>query len=610
MKRLTLSNFGKGLDSTRNPSLVKEGYARISQNLLHNRGDNRAELRAGINLQYSSAIAAVPIYGFHEYINNSGTTTNILQTNGVVYSWTSSSNASIDGSHQATNLPRFSQALNFWLEADHRDNNYIGNGTAGYPFQIAAPSVAFTATAVADATAADFGSGLLTVGAYQYDYSRYSTVTGEVSPPRGTAVSVTTTAGNQRVTLNSSAISATEQFDQIQIYRTLAGGTKYFELAKVTAAQFDAGVTDGTTDAVLQTQTVSTNHTSAGASKTSRPEAATDVVVHRGRIHFVGLSGARSRHRWSQLNSFTFDSTTDARHDVDVDDGDFLWRAFSYDGSLVLFKDHSIHVMNGDVNELSFTWQVGSDKHAGIGAYCPFTAVATPIGIIFQGECGVYLYRPGMKAPQLISDAIQETLEGLDYSRRLFFVGGYDHCNRAYFLSVTPSGQTTNTRTYVFFIDTGFWSTWVFGDGAYYPSVWGSFHSSSRLKAFFGSTAGLVYETDTTTSDEGTNIEGILSLSRLDCGSSGYKRFLRINYEFQSQTHGNALLLGYTIDGDTQPTTTTSITQTGIFRASILVNRIGLGLSPYISTEGTNNAFEILKVEVDYAELTGRLPQS
>jgi hypothetical protein len=129
------------------------------------------------------------------------------------------------------------------------------------------------------------------------------------------------------------------------------------------------------------------------------------------------------------------------------------------------------------------------------------------------------------------------------------------------------------------------------------------------MKAFFGSSAGLIYETDVGTDDEGTNIEGILSLGRLDCGTAGYKRFLRLNFEFQSQTHGNTLLLGYTIDGDTQPTTTVSTTQSGIFRASIIVNRIGLGLSPYISTEGTNNAFEILKIEMDYTELQGRLPQ-
>lgn len=593
MKRIVIDNFGKGLDTTKNPTLIGQGYARISQNLLHNRGDNRAELRDGISRVYTTAVAAVPIYGFWEFINNSGTTTNILQTNGVAYSFTSSGTTSVDGSHQSTNLPRFAQALNFWLEADHRDNNYIGNGTAGYPFQIAAPTAAPTAPL----------SGTGITGTYIYTYARYSSITTELSP--GSTQTVTATPANQTVTFTVT-LTTSEQFDQIQVYRTKNGGTKFYELTKINTGS-PATYADTTADASLTVE--STIHTAAGASNTDRPAAATDVVTHRGRIHWIGLSGARSRHRWSQLNSFSFDSTTDARHDIDVDDGDFLWRGISYDGSLVLFKDHSIWVMNGDVNELSFTWQVASDRHAGIGAYCPFTVVPTPIGIIFQGECGVYLFRPGMPAPKLISDAIQDTLEGLDYSRRLFFTAGYDHCNRAYLLSVTPNGQTTNTETYCYFIDTGAWGNWVFGDDTYYPSVWGTFHSSSRLKAYFGSSAGLVYETDTGTSDQSTNIEGILSLGRIDCGTAGYKRFLRLNFEFQSQTHGNTLLLGYTLDGGTQPTTTTSTTQSGIFRASIIVNRIGLGISPYVSTEGTDNAFEILKIELDYTELAGRLPQ-
>ena len=682
MGRITITDFGRGLDVVSNPTLVKPGYARISRNLLHDRGDNRAKLRNGFTRQYYTRTANAPVYGLYEYISNAGTSTLLCQTNGTLESFTlalSGAKTTVDASHQSTGIPRFCQFLNFWLEADNRDNNYIGNGTAGYPLQIAAPSIAFTATAVADATAASFGSGLLEVGTYLYDYARYSSVTGEISPARGTSVSVTTTAGNQRVTLNASAISATEQFDQIYIYRTKVGGTKYYYVATITPANFDSGQTDATTDASLTT--VSTIHTSAGASNTDRPAAASDVVYHRGRVHLVGLSGARSRHRWSQLNAFQFDSTTDARHDVDVDDGDFLTRAVSYDGTLVLFKEHSIHIMNGDVNELDFTWQVASDRNTGIGAYCPHTVVATPVGIIFQGECGVYLYRPG-SSPKLISDTIQSDLDSLDYSRRNLFAAGFDQCNRAYLLSVTPDGVTTNTRTYAYFVDTGYWSDWRLGGLS--AASWASMHSSSKIKPFFGDTIGYVYETDTsngtdgvpsgtetgtatagsatsitdsgaaffTTSDDllglsatvisGTSdetqaissntgtalttatfstvvpaagstyyvgaIEGILSLGRINAGTAGYKRFTRLNFEFESQADGINLLLGFTVDGDTEPTTTTAVSTSGVFRRSIIVNRIGVGLSPYVKIIGVNHSFEILSIEVDYLDLPGRLP--
>ena len=684
MERLILDTFGRGLNTSENSTLLKPGEARVSRNLLHDYGDNRAKLRSGIDRQFPTRWSANPVYGLYYYVNNSGTGFNLAQVNGDLRTFSTSTSSSIDTGHQTTGVSRFAQALGFWLEADARDNNYIGSGTAGYPFQIAAPSIAFTATAVADATAADIGSSLLSVGTYYYDYARYSTVTTEISPARGTQVSVTTTAGNQRVTLNASAIAATEQFDRIRIYRTKAGGTQYYELADVTPANFDSGQTDGTPDASLVT--ISTIHTAAGASNTDRPAAATDIVFHRGRIHVIGLSGARSRHRWSQLNSYSFNSTTTARHDVESDDGDNLYRGFSFDGGLVLFKDHSIHLMNGDVDELSFTWQVASNRDAGVGAYCPFTAVATPIGIIFQGECGIYVFRPGMSRPQIISGSIQSTLEDLDYAYRLLFVGGYDPCLRAYLLSVTPSGQTENTITLVYFIDTGHWGEFRYGMGNIRPSVWAQItNSSSRQKAYFGETEGYVYETETSNDSDGVSsgtesgtvtsgssttltdstaafrttgdgirdlsatiqtgtgtyetqeissntatelttaswtttpasqsywvgaIEGILSLGRLDCGTAGYKRFVRLSFEFQSQSHSIPLLLGYTIDGDTEPTTVESVTQTGIFRASTIVNRIAVGLSPYIRIVGNNQGFEILKIEVDFHNLGGRLPRS
>ena len=669
MKRFLINNFGRGLDTTRNPTLVKPGYARISRNLLHNRGDDRAELRAGIDRVYATRPSNNPVYGLYEFINNSGTISRLVQVNGSLRTFTLSPGdltTEIDTGHQTSGLSRFTTFLNFWIQADNRDNNYIGNGTVAYPFQIAAPT--------SNPTVANAAGAGLSTGTYRYDYARYSSTTGEISPAYGTASSVTTTAANSRVNFTLS-LTASEQFDQYRIYRTKVGGTQYYEVTTRAVASPDV-YTDSTSDASLTT--VSTIHTSAGASKTDRPVAATDVIYHRGRVHLIGLTGARSRHRWSQINSFSFDSTTDARHDVESDDGDFFWRGFSYDGALILMKDHSIHIMNGDVDELSFTWQTVSDKDTGIGCYCPFTSVATPIGIIFQGECGVYVYRPGMREPQRISDTIQDDIDDLDYSRRLLFVGGYDPCNRAYLLSVTPSGAATNTRTYAYFIDTGYWSDWRFGMGNLDAANWALIHNTtSRMKAYLGESEGWVYESDADTGNDGvtsgtesgtatggsatsvtdttaafrttgdgltditatiraagTNnyesqeissntgtilttatftttpasgdtyyvgaIEGILSLGRFDFDDAGYKRFHAINFEFQSQTHTASLLLGFTVDGDTQPTTVTSFSQSGIFRISVPVNRIGVGISPYIRTVGTDHPFEILKVEIDY----------
>lgn len=673
MERIVINTFGRGLDTTRNPTLIQPGYARVSRNLLHNRGENRAELRAGIDRVWATRWSNNPVYGLFEYINTSGTITRLAQVNGSLRSFTltpTDTPVEIDAGHQTTGIARFSQFLGVWVEADNGSANYIGNGTNGYPFQIVAPTSTHTVV--------DNGGGVL-VGTLRYDYARFSSITGEISPAFGTAVSLASSSRQNRVSVS---IATSEQFDQIRFYRTRAGGTQYYELATVAISAGTATYDDNIADSGLTT--VSPIHTSAGASNTDRPGAAVDVVQHRGRVHLV--MNASSRHRWSGLNNFSFDSTTTARHDVEVDDGDYLRRAISYDGALVLFKDNSIHLKNGDVDELSFTWQIVSNKSAGIGSYCPHTVVATPIGIIFLSSCGVYLYRPGMRGPERISDNIQDTLDSLDYSRRLFFTADYDPCMRAYLLSVTPSGQTTNTETYVYFIDTGAWGQFIYGMGNIHPSNWALMHNgSTEMKVYVGETEGYVYETETSNNSDGVTsgteagtatggtattlvdsgaafrttgdgltdlsatiqtgtgtyesqeissntgtelttstwtttpstqsywvgaIEGILSLGRIDAGTAGYKRFIRINFEFQSQTHSIPLLLGFTMDGDTQPTAVSSVTQTGIFRASILVNRIGVGISPYIRTVGNDNQFEILKIEVDYHDLANRLPRT
>ena len=652
MPRYIIKDFSKGLNTSQNPTQLEEGEARISQNLIHDY-PKRAKLRGGIKRTYHTRAGGAPISALFQYVNSSGTLFQLARQDLNVYTFgidgtvtTSIDSTAIDTGDsgqdpESLGCSRFMQAFAFWLMADARDNNYIGNGTNGYPFQIAAPTTAPTAPL----------SGTGITGTYIYTYARYSSITGELSP--GSTQSVTATPANQTVTFTLT-LASTEQFDQIRIYRTKNGGTQYYELTTQNAGS-PLTYADTTADASLTT--ISTLHTSAGASKTDRVAAATDCCFHRGRIHMVGLSGNRSRQRWSQIGNYSFDSTTSARHDVEADDGDYLWRCFSWGGGMILMKDHSIHLMNGDVNESNFTWQVASDKNAGIGAYCPFTAVATPVGIIFLSECGVYNYRPGSR-PEYISGPIQSDLDDLAYSYRLQFVANYDPCLRAYLLSVTPSGATTNTRTYIYFLDTNKWGQFRYGIGNIRPQAWANFLNAGKVKAFMGSYNGYVYETemstindgvisgtttgtttggsDTTVVDSGAAfnttgddllglsvtvanssssfetqevlsntsttlttgswttdpvagktyyvgaIDAVLSLGRVDFGEAGFKFVSRMTFEFQQQSHSVNLLLGFTVDNDTEPTTVTATLQSGGFRLSIPVERRCVGISPYI----------------------------
>lgn len=596
MKRFILQNFGKGLDSTTNPTLLGEGFARISQNLLHNIGDNCAKLRNGITSVWDTRIANAPVYALHEYETPLGVVYRFELCNGNINTFSLNpviAQTTLLGGLQSTNIPKMCNFNSFAIISDHRDNNYISNGVTAWPFQIIAPVATPVLTAVA-------GSNL-EAGTYYYDYARYSSTTTELSPAFGTGTAITLSSSNRHVNISIGVITV-EQFDQVKLYRTKVNTTgPYYYIGTYNTGTV---ITDNYSDNSLTV--LSIIHTDAGATKTSRVEAATDCCVHRNRLVMVGLNGYRSRERWSQLNSFSFDSTTNAYHDLDPDDGDYLWRCFTEDGALVLFKDHSIYVRNGDIDENSFTWQLISCKESAIGAFAPFTATTTPIGIIFLAENGVYLYSRG-QIQRISNPFITTVLKNLNYSRRLFFVGGYNPKENVYLMSVTPQGQSQNTKTYAYFLDTQHWSEWNY-QKENNPSYWGLIHNNSgQIKAYFGGVDGYAFENDTSGySDNGNNIEAILSLGRSDFNEAGYKKVYRMTIEFQKQTHSVNLQVGYTIDGDTEPTTYTTTLQSSGFRITIPVNRVCVGISPYIATVGINAPLEILRIEVDYDILIGR----
>lgn len=679
---ITLTEFGRGADITRNPSSLEPGVARVSQNMLHNRGLNRAELRRGLTrLGWHTRASASPVLGGYEYIKADGTFTRFAVQNTVLYTFglALSTLASFKTGLTAAAMNRWATYQNLFHMVNGRNGNYIGTDSAPYPLQVAAPATTLTAAAAA-------GAGL-TAGTYYWSYARYSSITLETSPAATIQPSAAVSGGNLQGLVTAAGLATTEQFDQVRIYRTKVNTVGPFYLVTTTTvAALAAGYTDSTADSSLLTRSLV--HTDAGASKTTKPEAATDLVLHRNRLHLIGLAGARSRHRWPQLMGMIYDSTTDARHDVDPDDGDVLWRGFSIDGTLALFKDRSIHVMNGDVEERGFTWQVakGCGRENGIGAYCPFAAVQTPFGICFMGENGVYAWRPGFAEPKNIGLPIQDDIDDALMSRRELFCGGWDPVERLYWLSFTTTGETTNNRTWAFSIDSGTWTKMVLCGGSVKPaSYWLMHNSVNRLKMFIGDSNGYAYEThtsggndglpggteagtttggsDTTVADSGAAfyttgdgllgisvavqttdparetkevtsnsgtilttgswtvdpttgkkywvapIDGILSLGRLDGGTANDKYFQSITFYFQKQTHTVPVALGYTIDGDTEPTTSEVFEMDAEFRVTLNVERYGIAISPYLRVIGNDCPFELLKIEVEYLLLGSQAPK-
>lgn len=105
-----------------------------------------------------------------------------------------------------------------------------------------APSGACTA-AITTGTA-------LEVGAYKYVYTYYNPINGVRTPP-STAVSITTTTGNEAVNLTVIAPSTDPQGIQIEIWRTVVAGSTYYKVATIT--NVNTTYADTTPDASLGT---------------------------------------------------------------------------------------------------------------------------------------------------------------------------------------------------------------------------------------------------------------------------------------------------------------------------------------------------------------------
>lgn len=482
----------RGLDNTSNPSYLGDDWLSSSINMIHT-ANYPCTLRSGIlRMLYTSPSSNQQIMGMYEHNYFDGTRVNLLHMFDDLYSFDPNNpqNATtlIRSNIFATNyLTAYSSWLNNYIITDQRHHNYIGNHDGVFPLQIDAPTVTFTATASA-------GSGL-TAGSYYYSYSRYSTSTGEYSPPSD-PVSVTVSGGNLRVTLNSQTISTVEQFDMIQLYRTAVGADQMFELAKIIPSQFDSGYIDSTPDSDLVT--ISPVHDiDSTASITDKPEPAFDCEVHKSRLWLANFPSQPNKVRWSQLNATQFESTTDAFIEL-PDDGDEVVRIISQTAAMVVFKRNSIWVINGDVDQNNFTLQVMSPRENGVGAYAPWTAVQTPVGIIFLSSCGVWKYTNGSNI-QDIGIPIKSTLDSLNMDNRDKFVGGYDPCLKAYYLSASTldagTDDPSNNITLVYFIETGAWSVWDFGnytlpEGSgfqpFYPSVYAQFTISGRIRLLMG----------------------------------------------------------------------------------------------------------------------------
>lgn len=237
--------------------------------------------------------------------------------------------------------------------------------------------------------------------------------------------------------------------DQVYIF-TLRGNTRRY---------------DGSTWTEITDTTLNESGTAASP---EAPRAAT-ATTHMNRI-FAGniYDGAnrRSRIMWSET---PVDNSGDAAGnrwkatsfiDVSEDDGTEVRKVASFQSNLVIFKDHSIHVLAG-VDEASFALYPADFS---VGTVSPQSVALDETSMyFFDRDSGVY-YFDGVKATR-IDQAINEyLLDNLIYQQSYKAKGFLS--NGKYHLSV-PWKNNQNERTFVFDPVTGAWTEYDIGFFSY-----------------------------------------------------------------------------------------------------------------------------------------------
>lgn len=274
-----------------------------------------------------------------------------------------------------------------------------------------------TATSIASGAT---GAGL--TGDYSYKFRFRNSEDGSVS----VASAAVAVAGlsNADADISDIPVSTDPQVDQVEIFRTTAGGAAYYLLDRIT---------NGTTtynDAAADSTIVTQLNPYTGA-----PDAAAICVEHQDRLFLLNFDDWRSRMAWTELKDplqpdvypdFAFYAENYA--DVGHGDGDELSGAISAQGVLYLFKRNSVWAMVGTGPS---TWQI-QKLFAGIGCVSHNTIAGAPGGIYFLGQTGVMFWPYGGQ-PQDISTPTQRTLfEDMSEDLWTHAVGVYDPKRREY----------------------------------------------------------------------------------------------------------------------------------------------------------------------------------
>ena len=196
---------------------------------------------------------------------------------------------------------------------------------------------------------------------------------------------------------------------------------------------------DAIADASLGTSWSTSGHNNV------TPLTGSYCLIHDERLFIAGNTEEKSEIYWSDQFNPDYFLATDFEK-IRPDDGDEITFIQTLLGILTIGKTNSIQKFYTDGSTTS-SWRL-SDAFTNIGCPAPYSVATTPIGIIYLGRHGLYVFN-GLRA-KLISDAVTYDINDIKQANIEDVFGVY--WNNQYLMAYTSdaSGASTNDKVLIY----------------------------------------------------------------------------------------------------------------------------------------------------------------
>lgn len=421
-----LDNFSNGLNTKNSAFTLKKEESDTAENI-------RLDTEQGSFAKRDNTITYVdcgddPILGMHRFYMKSGDKLTLVNYSDSV----SSIDESTETCTELLDLTTGDRKAQWITWHD------LAIGTDGYNQPYKYDGTSSSATYLGSALALDAGSGAGPDGTYTYKVTCYTS---------SYELSLDTASNSVIVTDNDISLSMIpicpdtylgEDVTGRKIYRTEDSGSTYKLLSNGTIADnTSTTLTDSDADGALGATLSPTATTAPPKGKIS--------LIHSNRLWIFNNPDNPSRAYYSDDSSHDYFPAANYL-DIRQNDGDEITFAKNLLGKLTVGKNNTIQKIYTDGTPAD-DWEI-SDPFSSVGCHAIYSAVNTPIGIIYLSNNGLYVFNG--QHSKLISDQVTPEIKDINPSNFVNVWGEY--YKNAYYMTYTSirSGETSNNRVLVY----------------------------------------------------------------------------------------------------------------------------------------------------------------